>query len=93
MIPLNFGLFAVDQPAAVYFGGQRLNLTPMAARILTKLARLPNGAPRAELIGTNGGVAKADTLRVHICAVRQALPRELGVDYLPDREAYRLALR
>jgi len=93
MTPLNFGLFAVDQPAAVYFGGQRLDLTPMAARILTKLARLPGGVPRAELIGTNGGVAKSDTLRVHIHAVRQALPRELGVEYLPEREAYRIAMR
>lgn len=93
MTPLNFGLFAVDHPAAVYFGGQRLPLTPMGARILTKLAQLPGGVPRCDLIGTAGGVAKSDTLRVHIHAVRQALPRELGVDYVPEREAYRLALR
>lgn len=93
MTPLNFGLFAVDQPAAVYFGTARLNMPPMAARILTKLAQLPNGVPRAELVGTAGGVAKSGTLRVHINTIRQALPRELGVEYLPDREAYRLAMR
>ena len=93
MRPLNFGIFALDDPAAVFFGNARLPMTPMAARILAKLAAAPAGVPRGELIGTNGGVAKGETLRVHICAIRQALPRELAIEYLPEREAYQLARR
>jgi DNA-binding winged helix-turn-helix (wHTH) protein len=93
MKPLSFGLFAIDKPAAVYAGQTKLALTPMGARILIKLAERPGGVKKTELRGTNGGVRKNDTLRVHVCAIRQALPRELTIDYLPDAEAYRLTVR
>ena len=93
MTPLHFGLFATVQPAAVFAGEKRLDLTPMAARILIKLAERPAGVAKADLRGTNGGVSTNDTLRVHVCAIRQALPRELTVEYVADAEAYRVAMR
>lgn len=92
MTPLNGGLFAQTQPPAIYSGATRLDLTPMAARILTKLASTPAPVLRSDLIGTGGGVGKSETLRVHICAIRKALPSGLAVEYLPDDGAYRLAL-
>lgn len=91
MTPLNFGLFVEHQPPAVYAGLSRLDLTPMAARILTKLAAAPAPVKRADLIGTAGGVRKSDTLRVHLCAIRKALPGGLTLSYLPNLEAYQLA--
>lgn len=93
MTPLAFGLFAIEQPAAVYAGQVRLDLTPMAARLLAKIAQAPGGAKKTELLGTNGGVSRSDTLRVHVHAIRQALPRELAVEYMPEADAYRLTPR
>lgn len=93
MKPLNFGLFSTDKPAAIYVGAQRLDLTPMAARLLAKLGSAPAGVKRSELLGTNGGVPNSSTLRVHLCAIRQALPATLAVEYLPEAEAYQLATR
>lgn len=93
MTPLNFGLFVEHQPPTVFAGMTRLDLTPMAARLLAKLAAAPKPVARRDLIGTAGGVKTADTLRVHLCAIRKVLPRELALEYLPEREAYQLATR
>lgn len=92
MIPLHFGLFAGPGPngsPAVFFGAARLELRPKAAAILAKLASAPDGFPKRQLLGVV--TDSKGSLRVHVHSIRQALPRGLTVEYVPEREAYRLA--
>lgn len=86
MVPLPYGLAArVDRAPAVFYGDQRLAMTPMAARLLIKLATAaPGVVKRQELVGLGGKVPNSQTLRVHLHTLRRALPPQLAVLYVPD---------
>lgn len=92
MTPLAFGLIArVDRHPAVFYGDKKLPMTPMAARLLIKLASAaPHVVLRSELVGMGGRVPNSQTLRVHLHTLRRALPPTLAVEYVPDT-GYRLA--
>ncbi len=71
---LPYGFGATDKPAQVFHNGKALSLTPMAARILRRVIVDGGFVSNAELLGTNGGIPNTATLRVHVAAIRRALP-------------------
>lgn len=74
----------------MFFGTTRLELRPKAATILAKLASAPDGFPKRQLLGAV--TQSKGALRVQVHSIRQALPRGLTVEYVPEREAYRLVM-
>lgn len=73
-VQLPHGFSAFDRRPQVLFNGTKLPLTPMAARILRRVIEAGAFVSNAELLGTNGGIPNTATLRVHIAAIRKALP-------------------
>lgn len=69
-----WGFTLADAPPAVAIDGAPLDLTPMAARVLTRVVEEPGFVSNRELLGTNGGIPNTATLRVHVAAIRKVLP-------------------
>lgn len=70
-----WGFTIADEPRpAVSIDDAWLDLTPMAARILTRVIDEPGFVANAALLGTKGRVPNTATLRVHVAAIRKVLP-------------------
>lgn len=74
--PLRGAFTATEEPLAVYWEGERIKLRPMGVRILIKLASAEY-VTRGELMGK---IKAGGTLRVHLVAVRRALPPGVTIE-------------
>lgn len=72
--PCRWGFGTAEAPPTVWLEGAKLDLTPMAARVLTRVVEEPGFVSNRELLGTNGGIPNTATLRVHVAAIRKVLP-------------------
>ena len=82
---LRGGFSALNDPPLVFYNGERLRLTPMASRMLIRLAS-SKFISKAEL---KGDVANDKTMNVHLYSVRRILPA--GVELVNEKgKGYRL---